>query len=476
MVDLVPQNEIPICVDLDGSLVRSDTLLEGLLILIKSKPWLLLILPLILLQGRLKFKQWISAQTQINPESLPFHEPLLSWLRQQKVQGRRLVLATASIQSVADQVAGHVGIFDEVIASQRVNLKAAQKADALVQRFGEQGFDYVGNSKDDLAVWRHARQAIAVQVSNQVLAQIPSSHAPMIFARESSIMKQIWRSLRPHQWAKNGIILIPVLMAHRFFQMDEWLKCLWAFCSFSLTASSVYVLNDLLDLESDRKHATKKKRPFASGQLSLSAGLALVPALLMLSCIFAAFLPFRFFGVLALYFFFTMFYSFWLKSQILLDVLALALLYTMRLLAGKMACDVPISFWLLTFSLFLFFSLALVKRYSELMQKRKEHQMQAHGRGYHVEDMVMLMIFGVTSALTSVLVLALYINSTQVRIWYHRPEWLWPMVPVMLYWVSRIWVLGHRGLMHEDPVLFALRDRVSWTVIMLLALTLIVAL
>ncbi len=476
MVDCTPTDGIVLCVDMDGSLIRSDTLLESMLRLIKVKPWTLFMLPFVLLQGRLHFKQWINKQVQIDPASLPYNEPLLQWLRQQKAKGRRLVLATASVQSVADRVARHVGIFDEVIGSQTINLKASQKANELVQRFGEQGFDYVGNSQDDLAVWQHARQAIAVQAPARVLLQLASSHTLVIFKDNTSKIQLFWRALRPHQWAKNGLILVPVLLAHRFFQLDEWIKCLWAFGSFSLTASSVYVLNDLLDLDADRMHATKMARPFASAQLSLSIGLAMVPLLLVAAAVLAAFLPLGFLGVLAFYYFCTLLYSFWFKSQVLLDVLALALLYTVRLLAGKVASDVPLSFWLLTFSLFLFFSLALVKRYSELMQKRKDHQMKAYGRGYHIEDMVMLMIFGVTSAMTSVLVLALYINSAQVRIGYHHPEWLWPMVPVLLYWVSRVWVLGHRGLMHEDPVLFALRDRVSWGVFAVLALTLLLAL
>ncbi|WP_226859357.1 UbiA family prenyltransferase [Acidithiobacillus albertensis] len=278
-------------------------------------------------------------------------------------------------------------------------------------------------------------------------------------------LKTYAKALRVHQWLKNILVFIPMLLAHQISNVSLWANGLLAFISFSLCASSVYLLNDLLDLSADRLHPRKRLRPFASGELSMVQGIALIPLLLLAAFTIAAlWLPTDFVIVLVVYYLLTVSYSFWLKAVVLLDALLLAGLYTIRIIGGMAATQIGPSFWLLTFSIFLFFSLALIKRYSELLALKQRGQLTTHGRGYHVEDLVMLMGFGVACGFMAVLVSALYINSDKVKVLYQHPAFLWLVSPILLYWISRIWLIAHRGGMHDDPVVFAAKDKGSWAV------------
>jgi len=405
----------PLCVELDGTLIRSDVLLESVLLLLKRNPLYLFLAVFWLLRGgRAGLRAQIASRVTPNPAALPYNRELLAWLKQERSHGRPLWLCTVANEKLASAVAQHVGLFDGVLADQPA------------EHFGPGAFEY-------------ARK----------------------FPASQKRLGALVRALRPHQWAKNALLLIPLCAAHLMGDLEALTHTLLAIVAFSLCASSVYLLNDMLDLEADRAHPRKSKRPFAAGDLSLAAGFVLIPALLAGAVLIAAFLPERFQLVLAVYYCLTAAYSFVLKRFLLIDAVALAGLYTLRVIAGAGAADVALSFWLLLFSVFLFLSLAFVKRYSELDSLRRQQRLQAVGRGYHVEDLTVLQSLGTAAGYLSVLVLALYINSPDIQALYHRPKVIWTLCVLMLYWVSRVWMTAHRGAMHDDPVVYALKDRVS---------------
>ncbi len=453
----------PVCVDLDGSLIHSDLLLESFLLLIKRNPLYLLLVPLWLLGGKARLKAEIASRVTLNGAALPYTQPLLSWLQSQKAAGRPIWLCTASDHRLAQAVADHVGLFDGVLASDgQTNLAGSNKAAELVRRFGEKGFDYVGNHKVDLKVWAHARRAIVVNASASLQAEAAQvSQVDHVVAAVPAGIKVVTKALRVHQWAKNALILVPLLAAHRLTEGGTLMQALIAFAAFSLCASSVYLLNDMLDLEADRQHHSKRNRPFAAGTLSLLFGLGATPVLLVLALGLCALLPFKFFVVLVIYYIATLAYSFGLKKVVMVDVLALAGLYTIRIVAGAAATDIPLSFWLLMFAIFIFLSLAIVKRYAELHAVREQGKVTAQGRGYQVDDITLLQSLGTASGYLSILVLALYLNSPDIAVMYRHPKMVWGLVPIMLYWISRIWMETHRGRMHDDPLVYALKDRIS---------------
>ncbi len=457
-------NRIALCVDLDGTLVRTDTMLESLLLFCKQHPLQLWRLPLWLLGGKARFKKTLAQHATPIPATLPLHQPLLDWLRQQKSQGRSLVLATASDLRTAQAVGVHFGIFDEIIASDGShNLASEHKRRRLVERFGERGYDYAGNAAADLAVWRSARAAIVVgserlkSKASRVTKVV--MHFPPDHGHHTGVL---WlRALRLHQWVKNLLIFVPLLLGQQLAQTARLDHAGLAFLAFGFCASAVYLLNDLFDLEADRAHARKRHRPFASGQLSLLAGLLAAPALLIAAFALASWLTPAFAALLGLYFLCTLAYSIRLKRVPMLDVLILAGLYTSRVIAGGLSTGIELSFWLLAFSAFLFLSLAIVKRDTELTQLIGTDQAAMPGRGYHTSDLPLLRSVGVASGFGAVLVLALYINSPQSQLLYSHGKVLWALCPLLLLWLSRMWLLTHRGRMHDDPIVFALRDRVS---------------
>jgi 4-hydroxybenzoate polyprenyltransferase/phosphoserine phosphatase len=452
----------PIAVDLDGTLARTDTLVESLFALLRERPAAALGLLPALAGGRARLKARLAAQVELDPALLPLNAPLVEWLQAQRDAGRRLVLVTAADQRIAHAVAARVGLFDAVMASDGTqNLKGATKAAALVERFGAGGFDYVGDAWADLPVWRAARRAIVVGGERLVRAARGVAEVERVFPPPVPLARALPRALRPHQWVKNLLLFLPLLAAHLVTDGPALAAAMLAFVAFGLTASAVYLLNDLLDLPADRRHPRKRHRPFAAGDLSLATGLALVPALLGAAALLALLLPPAFAAILAGYFVITSAYSFGLKRVPVVDVMLLAGLYTVRVVAGAAAVAIMPSFWLLAFSMFIFLSLALVKRYTELDALRARGELTASGRGWHVDDLPLVQSLGVSAGLICVLVLALYIDSTSAQALYALPEALWLVCPALLYWVSRLWLKTHRGEVHDDPVVFALRDRVS---------------
>ncbi|MDB5775199.1 MAG: UbiA family prenyltransferase [Herbaspirillum sp.] len=456
--------DVPLCVDLDGTLIHTDLLFESFFLLLKRSPWMALQVIGWLFKGRAYCKEQIASRVQINATLLPYNTSLLQQLTIEKESGRTLVLATASHRKFATGVADHLGIFSAVHATEGgVNLSSARKRNRLVSLYGDGGFDYVGNSHADLQVWYAARQAWLVDTSSSVQATLEKIKPAAWQSRTPRrYLKALLKGMRVHQWTKNILIFVPLVAAHQANQIDALLQACAAFFAFGMCASSVYILNDLLDLEADRQHPTKRRRPFAAGTLPISHGMALIVVLLMASIgLSVAALPWNFMLALGAYYVATAVYSFWAKERVTIDVMFLAGLYTMRLVAGAAAITVALSFWLLAFSMFIFLSLALIKRFTEMVAVKNRGQRVASGRGYSIDDMPLIQSMGTSSGYIAVLVLALYLNSPDMATSYSNPKFLWWLCPLLLFWISRVWVKTSRGEMHDDPVVFAAKDKVS---------------
>lgn len=449
-----------LCVDLDGTLIRSDSLMEAFFALIGRNLFYCLLVPFWLMRGKANVKRQISKRIDFDASLLPYNEKLLAYLKAEKAAGRRLALATASDELQARAIADHLGIFDDVFASDgKTNLSGSRKLKRLNEAYGVGNFDYVGNSRVDLAVWRDAREAILVNPHAGVRPRAAKiAEVTHQFDDRTGWFRPLLKALRPHQWVKNVLIFVPLVLDHRIDQPGLLLQAFWAFCAFGFCASSVYVLNDLVDISSDRRHRTKRNRTFAAGRLPVTFGIALIPVFLVISLAFASLLPLRFLAGLGLYYFVTLAYTFRLKRVQIIDVLVLAGLYTMRIIAGGLAVNVTPSFWLLSFSMFFFLSLALAKRYVELSAIQAQEMTKSHGRGYVAQDLETMAHFGINGGYIAILVLALYINSEDVTALYVRPEVIWLLCPIVLYLISRIWLKARRNELYEDPVIFILRD------------------
>jgi 4-hydroxybenzoate polyprenyltransferase len=458
---LMPETtSVPLCVDLDGTLVLTDMLHESILHWIRISPLALPKMPFLLFSGKARFKHHAATNHDFDPANLPYNEEFLAWLRAQHALGRKLVLCTAADKRIAESIAAHLDIFEEVLASDgTTNLGGQIKARTLVERFGEKGFDYAGNAEPDLHVWRKARRAITVNASRRLQRRVRSIATTEQNLSEPTPRLDAWfKALRPHQWLKNLLIFIPILAAHRLDEPGLIPTLLLAFAAFCLCASSVYICNDLLDLESDRRHPRKKRRAFAAGTLPLWQGALLAPALLGAGLYLALLVDGTLWQWLTGYFVLTTLYSFGLKRLVLIDCLTLAMLYTTRILAGAAAIQMDMSFWLLAFSIFLFLSLAFIKRYAELQVHQQAGKDKAHGRGYVTDDSPLVQTMGVVAGYAAVVVFALYLRSDDVVRLYSRPEWVWGAVLAVLYWVSWMWLCAHRGKMHDDPLVFAIKD------------------
>jgi 4-hydroxybenzoate polyprenyltransferase len=449
---------IPLAVDLDGTLIATDLLWEGLFILLRQNPLCLFLIPFWLLAGPARLKTELAARIDIDPAGLPYRETLIERLREEREAGRRIVLATGTPRKFAEAIAGHLGLFDQVLATDGLhNLTQARKCAALVEAYGDGGFDYAGNSRHDLHCFDVARRAIVVAPDRRA-ARWQSTHGSELFDTPRPGFRTYLKMLRAHQWAKNLLIAVPLVLSHEYFNLAMIGDFLLAFVAFSAAASAVYIVNDFFDLALDRRHPTKRKRPFASGMLPIPFGLKVSAALLMVSAVTAALLPPLFWAALGGYLVMTTAYSLSIKRMLLIDALTLAGLYTMRILAGAAGTGTTVSFWLLAFSIFFFLSLALVKRFVELRQTEVEVGQRIAGRGYRAEDQEIIAQAGMASAFSSALVLALYIDSDSIKLLYPTPWLMWPVAPIILYLTMRIWILARRDEMHDDPVVFIISD------------------
>lgn len=454
------------CVDLDGTLLKSDMLWESVLCLLRRNPLSLFRIPFWLMRGRARLKDEIVRRVIPDVQLLPYHAAFLGFLRQEHARGREILLTTASHHTLARKVADHLQIFSDVIGSDDLsNLKGRHKAARLKQRFEGGGFHYAGDSKVDLEVWAEASGAIVVSGNNKLIQRVRDIvPIELIFGRERSFAAAALFALRPHQWVKNLIVFVPLITSHTIAQWNLLADAVLAFLAFSLCASGTYIFNDLLDVDADRQHPTKRRRPFAQGDLPIPFGLVLSVVLPCLSVFVLMALPSGVALALGCYLILTIVYSWWAKRVALLDVFCLATLYTIRLIAGHEAARVQYSAWLLVFSMFIFLSLALVKRFQELLIVSQPGDIPLRGRGYVSSDVPLVSALGSASGFMAVLVLALYVNSDQVRALYRQPLLLLLVCPLLLFWVSRVWMLVHRGRIPDDPVVFAVKDPVSYLI------------
>ena len=453
----------PLCVDLDGTLVKSDTLVDSLLLLARREPAALLKVPGWIVQGKAHLKEKVTSLVSLNVENLPYNRKLLEYLMIERSAGRKLYLTTGADSLLAERIAQHLGIFEGVLGSDgKTNLTGKNKLASFRERFGEAGFDYIGNARPDIPLLAAATEPMLANpdLSLRLLLKKEKIHVAHTFTDRASPLKVFTKAIRVHQWAKNALILLPLVLAHKFHQ-GAIVAGLLAFLSFSLCASATYIINDLLDIEADRQHPRKRLRAFASGNLSAFAGLGISFGFLAISFGLAWMVPHEFLGWLGLYLVTTLAYSLALKRVVIVDVVILSSLYTLRTLAGAAATSTTISPWFSAFSIFIFLSLAMVKRFSELENLRAAGKAVTNGRGYLLGDIEQVRSFGTAAAYCSVAVFCVYISSPEIVALYHHVTRMWLIAPLMILWLSRVWLLASRGELDEDPVVFALTDRVS---------------
>ena len=469
---------IPIFVDLDGTLVSTDTLVESVLLFMRSNPLNIFLLIVWLFKGKAQFKSNVVKNVKLKPELLPYNKEVIDYIKKEKKKDKQIYLITASGQVIADSIADYIKIFDGAYgSSNNINLSGKRKVAVIEKLTQGTSFDYIGNSSDDIPVWEKANRKILVNTPKRIENKISSQNKVLkLLQRKKTItFKTTIKAIRVHQWAKNVLLFLPILMAHQFYNLNSLVSTVWAFLSFSFCASSVYVLNDLLDLETDRKHP-KRNRPFASGNLSIIVGIVLLFILLFMGIAISVLkLSTTFLIILLFYMVVTTLYSLILKQILMIDVIVLGGLYTLRIAAGSVASMVEVSSWLLVFSMFFFLSLAFMKRYADLILIKKNKDESIAGRGYSIEDLDLVQKSGITSGFVAILVLALYVNSAHVMVLYKSPILIWLVLPVLLYWLMRMWAVTNRGEMNDDPIIYAVKDKMSYVSIIIIVVIMILA-
>jgi 4-hydroxybenzoate polyprenyltransferase len=469
----------PLCVDLDGTLAKTDLLIETVINALK-KNWINLFrMPFWFSRGRALAKSKLARIGSLDPVTIPYNDKLLKYLKKEREGGRKIVLATASDRRIAEKIALHLGLFDDVVASDGItNLKGEAKANALVVLYGERGFVYAGNSRSDLPVWRRAKSALLVNtnrsVSKAVAGLFPIEQE---FRDRKPLLREFIREIRPHQWLKNLLVFLPPMAGHMLFQATAMFHSLVTFLAFCAAASGIYIINDLFDLEADRRHPRKRDRPFACGELPLHFGLA-GPILIVVALAVGLAVSPQIMLILYIYVTISMTYSQYLKTKPLVDVFCLAALYTIRVIAGGVASHSGVSIWLLNFSGFLFLSLGFLKRYAEYPLRSntdRESSLMYSRRGYKEHDSLLIIIMGVGSSFISTLVLGFYVDSTQGHLAYKTPALLWGIVPLALFWQCRLWLSTVRGYMHDDPIVYAAKDKISYIVMAIVLIIYILA-
>lgn len=466
LTDDPPKRLPPLCIDLDGTLLKTDTLWETTIAHFKAHPWKSLLLPFWLLRGKAHLKKKLASGINLDCASLPYTTDLLDYLREAHSAGRELVLVSGCDSSVGIQIAQHLGLFSQVIASDgKTNVKGSTKARILNAHFGGRGFDYIGNERADFPVWAAARQRLVANAPTRISRRLAAmSETVREFAPQPSRLPALLRALRCHQWSKNVLVFLPLIAGHAYFNAGAVGATLAMFVAWCLVASGIYVSNDLLDLEADRRHPTKRSRPFASGDLPLPFGFMLAPLLLLLGLGIGGAISPACLGALSLYAIASVAYSLHLKKRPLVDVFTLAFLFTIRVVGGGLASGCNVTNWLLAFTGFLFLGLAFLKRCSELTRIKALGRTHLGFRGYGVVDLLVLQMFGVASAFIAIVVLALYISSAVAQTHYTGPSALWAVGPCLLLWLCRLWLATARGEMDDDPILYSMKDWVSWLI------------
>jgi 4-hydroxybenzoate polyprenyltransferase len=453
---------LPLCVDLDGTLISCDSLHESFLKALKLAPFKTLASIRLLAKSKAAFKDGIVKLATLDASTLPYNQDVLDYIKGQRAH-RKVVLVTGANVQIAALVDDHLKAFDSVMASdESKNLTGNTKRLALVEHYGESGFDYIGNEQADIDVWESAKNASVVTANADFAKQVQARFSTdQIFTVKGPTIGTWLKFARVHQWSKNLLLFVPFFLDHRFSEWSDLVTIGLSFIAFSLLASMTYMINDMLDIESDRQNSTKSKRALASGEIQVQQAATAVGALLICVLMLCLVLPSLFVLALAAYLVLTLLYSFVLKKMVIMDVCVLAALHTLRIIAGTLAVGAQWSFWLLAFSMFFFLSLAIAKRVSELENIKRENKSNPSARGYETSDINMLTSAGISAGYISILVIALYINSSKVSSIYNTPEILWFICPLLLYWIGRLWIITSRGNMHEDPIVFGLRDRTS---------------
>ena len=449
-------------VDLDGTLIKTDILYESLIAYIKANYLNIFRLLPRLIEGKATLKRFLALNTELKPELLPYNQDVTDYILKHKKSGGRVALVTASDEFVAQSIGAHLGLFDTVFGSNgQVNLKGSVKAEFLSKEFGNANYIYIGDAAADLASWKNSSKAVTVNISNGLRQKVDALQVEKLHIKTGSkTFSPYLTALRPHQWLKNILVFLPALAGHKF-DAHILVTSAIAFGLMSLVASSVYIINDIIDLDADRAHPRKSLRPFASGNANVVVGLVFSALMIAISFGIATYYSKIFAAVLAAYFLTTCIYSLFLKKIIIVDVCVLAALYTIRIVAGAAITGIALSSWLLSFAAFFFFSLAAVKRQVELLDHGDRSKTVVRGRGYLSSDANTLGTMAISAGYVSVLILALYISSEDVLQLYAHPEYLWGVCLAVFFWLNRVYILTHRRLMNDDPVFFAATDRVS---------------
>jgi 4-hydroxybenzoate polyprenyltransferase len=464
----------PLVIDLDGTCVKTNIFLEYLLALLRQYPFYLFLLPIWRLRGEAYLTEQVARRAPLDVSLLPYRKEFLNYLEMQRVRGRTIILINANDSQITRQIADYLMLFDTLSSRDR---SSGSQRDRLVLKFGEKNFDYATCGRTATDIVPSARKVILVHPGRNARTTIPRvAEVERVFEDRDLKISDYFTPLRPKHWLKNLLVFVPVFAAHRFYEGALLAKSLVAFVAVCCCASSGYLFNDLFDLAADRHHPRKRSRLFAAGDLPLSYALVMILGLVVLGCILGAWISPRFILVLLTYFALTLTYTLFIKKIVLLDVIVLAGLYTLRIVAGSAAVNIWPSPWLLAFSIFFFLSLALVKRYSELVVMRKTEGDKATARGYEISDAELLAAKGTASGYLAVFVLALYIASGRAEFLYGRHQLIWFLCPLMLYWIGRMWLVAHRGQMNDDPVLFATTDWTSRILILLMIVTTVLAL
>jgi 4-hydroxybenzoate polyprenyltransferase/phosphoserine phosphatase len=454
-------NKHPLIVDLDGTLIHTDLGWESLFLAVRKKPWILFLLPFWILRGMAFIKARLSEIHPCDPTHLPYNQDVLNFLKTHRSRGQDLVLASGSDQKNVGLIAEHLGIFVAAWGSDgSTNLTGTRKLQKIRQFYADKNFDYIGNDHKDLNIFAATEKSYLVSSNERLIRRARATgDLEQVFADRKNQFRDWLRMLRPHQWVKNILVFVPLIAAHQVDALNLAGLSVIAFIGLSFIASGTYILNDLLDMESDRKNRTKKQRPITSGRITVPCALVTSIALISIGIFFGFYVNTALMAAFAVYLVTTLNYSLWIKRLVLIDVLVLSGLYTLRIFAGAEATGIPLSNWLLSFSLFLFTSLAFLKRYVELQDHGQVSQEKISGRGYAPEDIETVRLLGIGCGLLSVIVLALYIDLREVSELYSKPKLLWFLCPLFLFWISHIWVAAGRGLVHQDPVLYAAKDR-----------------
>lgn len=456
-----PDRSGVIAVDLDGTLLRTDVMFESIAALLR-KPWALVPVAVHLFRGRAAMKAELARRVHLDLATLPANTALVDWLVGERGRGRTLALFSAANDTVVRRLADRFGIFDHAEGSgERVNLSGTCKCEAIERRYGAD-FSYAGDCRRDIPIWRRCGRAILVGDVERLRRRLPpSTRIERTFPAAGAGLSLWARALRLHQGIKNALIFVPLLLSGHIDE-PRTVATLLAFAAFGLIASANYLVNDLMDLSADRAHPSKSRRPFASGALSIRAGLLALPLLAAAAIATLTLLPVRLASVAGVYVVVTLLYSARLKREPVLDLVVLAFLYTLRLVAGMVVIGAPLSPWLLAFSMFFFFSVASVKRFAEVRTMNVSGRAETAGRDYRASDEVLLLGFGLASGFSSTLVFFIYlVDPASPARNFERPEFLSIICVILAYWLGRVWLIANRGGMHVDPVLFALRDRVS---------------